>query len=232
MRSDISALRITEWEDEIPFDNVWIELNTNDSSKIFINTIYIPGWASFEHINSYFKQLFEIINMREPYSRFILLGNYNLPCIEWIRNGNHCIPLSSESRLAKELVNTMITTNLTQRNHIKNKFNRTLDLALSNMDLSIHRATEIMKEDDYHPSLHLEINKTNIKYMKNKKEPKYNFFNANYTAINAEISRIDWESELNLNDIDDCVDKFNNVLNAIISKYTPKISPKSNDYPK
>jgi hypothetical protein len=54
----ISAVRVTKWEDEIPFDNVWLKLNTHGNSKIFINTIYIPGWASFEHVNMYFEQLF------------------------------------------------------------------------------------------------------------------------------------------------------------------------------
>lgn len=55
LKRNISALRMTKWESEIPFDNVWLKINTHGNSKIFINTIYIPGWASFDHVNLNFE---------------------------------------------------------------------------------------------------------------------------------------------------------------------------------
>lgn len=223
---------MTKWEEEIPFDNVWIKLNTHDNSKIFINTIYIPGWACFEHINSYFEQLFDIINTREPYARFIILGDFNLPCIEWISSGNNCIPSSFEGRLANELINTMIVTNTKQRNPIRNKFNKVLDLIISNMDIAVIRQCGIVKEDDYHPSLFFKLDRSAIKFMKSKKEPKFNFFNANYSAISDAISNIDWQNVLNFESVDVAVDKFYDILNDLINKFTPKLTPRSDKYPK
>lgn len=93
LRKNISALRMLHWENEVSFDNVWLKLNTHNKMKLFIHTIYLQGWANFEQVKSYFEIQFEIINVREPYSRFIILGDFNLSCIEWISNGNHCIPI-------------------------------------------------------------------------------------------------------------------------------------------
>lgn len=146
-------MRMSQWENEVPFDNVWLKLNTHGNNKIFISTIYIPGWAKYEHVNQYFEQLFDIVNVREPYSRFILLGDFNLACIEWFHNGNYCIPIRHDSRLANDLVNIMSSTNLAQRNIVKNKFNKILDLVIANINVNVFRATGLIKEDDYHPPL-------------------------------------------------------------------------------
>lgn len=99
LRRDIPTMRMHAWENEVPFDNVWLKLSTHGSSKIFIHTIYIPAWSSTEHVNNYFEQLFDIMNVRELYSRFILLGDSNLPCIEWFSIGNYCILVRYDSRL-------------------------------------------------------------------------------------------------------------------------------------
>lgn len=110
---------MSEWENETPFENIWVKINTSGNSKLFINTVYIPPWAGFDHVKAYYEQLNEIINTREPYSRFILLGDFNLASIDWFPNGNHQSPLRWEGRIAEEFLNTVNTTNLTQQNGIK-----------------------------------------------------------------------------------------------------------------
>lgn len=232
LKRDVSALRMTEWEDEIPFDNVWLKINTHGNSKIFINTIYIPGWASFEHMNLYFEQLFDIINIREPNSRFIILGDFNLPCIEWFYDGNHCLPITFQGRAANELISTMLTTNLLQRNPIRNIYNRTLDLIISNINIEVKKANKITKEDDYHPSLQFDLDKTNIQFLKSTKTSKYNFFKTNYESLNDDINKVDWKNELNCLNVDTAVTKFYHILRGLLHKHTPIIAPKTHEYPK
>lgn len=137
IKNNISAIRLTDWENETLFDNVWIKINTSGNSKILINTIYIPPWASFDHVKTYYEQISDIVNTREPYSRVILLGDFNLASIDWFTSGDHQIPIRYEGRIATEFHDTLISTNLSQKNGIKNKFSRTLDLILSNMDIQL-----------------------------------------------------------------------------------------------
>lgn len=71
IKNNISAVRITKWENETLFDNVWIKINTSGNSNIFINTIYIPPATSFDLVKAYYEQIIDVVNTREPYSRFI-----------------------------------------------------------------------------------------------------------------------------------------------------------------
>lgn len=228
IKKNISAIRMTEWENETLFDNVWVKINTSGSSKIFVNTIYIPPWASFEHVKAYFEQISEIANTREPYSRFILIGDFNLASIDWFDQ----MPIRYEGRIAVEFINTLNSTNLSQKNGIKNKFGRTLDLALSNIDISIKRGNPMVAEDDYHPALIFDMDCNDIKFLKSKRAPKLNFFKADYININNELRSIDWYDLLNTNDINRAVDIFYVKLFEIIRKYTPITSHKSDEYPK
>lgn len=40
-KKTISAFRMKNWESEVPFDNVWIKINTNNSVKLLVNCIYL-----------------------------------------------------------------------------------------------------------------------------------------------------------------------------------------------
>lgn len=111
--------------------------------------------------------------------------------------------------------------------------NRTLDLVLTNMDTTMVRRTEgIVNEDPYHPSLVLDIQSSNIKFMKGTKSPKFNFFKANYTAINALIDAFDWNSLFNESmGINEAIENYYSIINGFISSHTPK-SKLSVDFPK
>lgn len=100
------------------------------------------------------------------------------------------------------------------------------------MKTVINRADNIIKEDDYHPSLKFFIEKTDIKFLNSKKTQKFNFFKANYDNINNDLSSIDWSHELNSPDINQAVDTFYSIIHDIISSHVPLIKPRSDKYPK
>lgn len=60
-----------------------------------------------------------IMNRREPNSKFIIIGDFNIPCIEWFDEIGRCIALNYEGRIWSKLLNTLTCTNLSQLNHIK-----------------------------------------------------------------------------------------------------------------
>lgn len=110
--------------------------------------------------------------------------------VEWFPERNHCTAIRFEGRLATELINTLHATKTTQKNHIKNKFNKILDLIISNVTITTTRIPGIVKEDDYHPPLHMIIDLNNIKFIESNKTPKLNFFRADFVTINRELSNI------------------------------------------
>lgn len=133
IKRNISAVRLKNWESEVPFDNVWLKINTKNSKKIFINCIYINPQTNFDRFNLYLKLIQDIINSREPNAQFIIVGDFNLSCIEWFYHINRCIAINYDGRHANELLNTITLTNIAQINNIKNHYNRILDLVLTNL---------------------------------------------------------------------------------------------------
>lgn len=85
VKNFIPYKRYYEWEKEAPFENVWLEIKTkSDSQKIFINAIYIPPSTRFDQYDKYLDSLTEIMCVREPIAKFIVLGDFILAAsIDW-----------------------------------------------------------------------------------------------------------------------------------------------------
>lgn len=214
-------------------ENIWLKINLNNGPKIFLNLIYLKPRFSPSDFQIYLNHLTDIVTSREPQSKFIIMGDFNLSSISWLSTGNSCLATNFEGNCAVDLLNTLSITDLSQRNSIPNKFNRILDLVISNCDLSItHPNITIVPEDVFHPALSITVRAINVKYMNPMKSVKYNFLKANYESINSKLNAIKWHDELNYEDIDHSIDKFYKILNDIIDKDVPKICPKNDQFPK
>lgn len=228
----IPTIRMSAWEDEAPYENVWVRVYKSNSTKLFINCIYINNVTSFERFMTYLDLLHDIMNRREPDAKFIILGDFNLSCIDWYYENKKCIPISNEGRMSNELINTMTCTNLTQFNHIKNTYNKTLDLIFSNgPHIDCKRATGIVNEDVYHPPISFVFDSTDIKFMKLKRQNKFNFFRADYTSINNSLKNINWEAAFGSRNINEAVDVFYGLIRDIINEHTPVTKMNPNQYP-
>lgn len=189
--------------------------------------------TNYENFNLYLEQLNDIINRREPNAKFIIMGDFNLSCIEWAYENNQSFAISYEGRMANELINTISLTELHQMNFIKNEYNRILDLVLTIVsNIIVQRKIGIVNEDPYHPAIFFKVKNTHIKFMKSKTEIRTNFFKANYIAINDELNNIHWENLLQNTNINVAIELFYKNLFNIIGKHSPKIHPKSNEFPK
>lgn len=232
IKNHIPALRLTEWESEAPYENVWLKISTSNSTKLFVNCVYINNLNSFDRFMTYLNLLHDIINRREPNGKFIILGDFNLSSIEWHYENGRCSPLIHDGRMANELINTLTCTNLTQFNHIKNSLNRTLDLILSNIPhINCDRVTGIVNEDPHHPAISFKFDSLDVKYMKMKRLNKFNFFRADYNSINDMLSTINWHSLFDNLNINDAVNKFYATIQHIIDAHTPVTKFNPNKYP-
>lgn len=115
---------------------VTISAKTLKSGKnLHIMCSYIPPDSdripdSVDNVINMTKSLYD----RHPRDNFLIVGDFNLPCVQWDSNGPTHIkngPTEIQSagvRLACELS----FLGLVQHNVLKNKFNNTLDLVFSN----------------------------------------------------------------------------------------------------
>lgn len=238
IKNHISYLRHLDWERELPFDNVWVELKSNSKSqKIFINVVYIPPRTKFEHYEKYYDVITEIMCARKPDAKFLIFGDFNIGAsIEWFPYMNECLALSHDGDIASDFVHKLPINDLKQINHIRNANNRILDLVLTNLssdEYMLTSSTEISKIDSHHPPFELKFTTKDIEFITPIKTPKLNFFKANFELINYyELSRIDWNTVLNVSNVNDKLDKLYEIVGDIIHRFTPVIFPKDDKFPK
>lgn len=234
-RSNLSVSHLIDWENECNFENVWISLGLSDNStnKIYINTVYILPNASFDDYKNYLDMIAEKVNCLAPNSQFLILGDFNLPSIKWFQGSNNCLALEFEGRTANELINFMEFTNLNQFNYFKNRIDRTLDLVFSNLgNITIGKPSELLIfEDNYHPAIEINLANEKIKFIKNNRSVRHNFIKGNYDKLNSELSKIDWKSLLNYQDVDNTLEKFYEIVNPIIHNNLPTIKSIKSTYP-
>lgn len=232
INKNIPALRISKWESEAPYENVWLKICKSNSKNLFINCIYINNVTSFDRFLIYLDLLHDIINRREPDATFIILGDFNLSSIDWYLDNDKCIPISNEGRMSNELINTMTCTNLMQFNHTKNRFGKILDLIFSNGPrLNCRRVTGIVDEDYYHPSIAFDLDSGDIKFMNLKRQNKFNFFKADYVAINNALLNIDWIFLFDGLGVNEAVNVYYTTVRRIIELHTPVTKMNPNQYP-
>lgn len=237
IKNHISYMRRSDWERELPFENVWIELKKKSNSpKMFINVIYIPPGTTLTEYEIYCDILTEIMCAREPNAKFLVFGDFNFGAsIEWFPYMNECLAISHGGDRASEFLNTLAITESKQINHIRNINNRILDLVLTNCntdDYLLTAVNELSKIDAHHPPFEINIKIKDIKFISPIKTTKLNYFKADYELINYELDLIDWSMELEIRDINGQINRFYTIVNDIIQRFTPVLLPKDDKFPK
>jgi len=112
-------------------EQLYIKLSIG-SLILLIGTLYIPPQSD---INVYNLHTDTVNNLLSKYcnAKIILLGDYNLPGLQWHIVNNHIIPHSLKyTNLETNVLANFSYLNLQQFNIIKNRKNSILDLILSN----------------------------------------------------------------------------------------------------
>lgn len=230
IRSDLLAFRLTDAECNLEFlEDIWLKIVLPDK-VMYICTVYISPHANSNHYNSFFNKIKENISNFGSSSKILILGDFNLPHINWYNSNDILEPyLLNRSDTYEHFIDTLNLCNLSQVNKIRNTNNVLLDLVLSNIDyddtlVSRTYDTLITNEDVHHPTLNISI-KTKIAYLKCKNHKRLNFRKANYIGINNDLSQINWDF-VNVMPLNESVDKFYSILYENIYKYTPQVNVK------
>lgn len=224
IRSDLISTRLHNFESNVLLiEDIWINVKLGDSSLYVCNT-YISPQAPLDSYIAHFEKIRSVVQTIEPNAAVLLLGDYNLPEIWWYEeNGFMEALIHTRTNKSEYFMDIIDVCGLFQFNGVRNKLNSILDLAISNCqfgEIKILRNREpIVKEDDYHPTLQIFLNLDAVKF-EEREHKKFNFRKANYEAINNALEVHDWNF-ISILPLDMAVNKFYEVINNIISQFTP-----------
>ena len=168
-----------------------IELKLTDNSKIIIATCYRVGTLGHSNLNEISKSI-RTLTRKRGVKEFVLVGDFNLPRINW---GD----LSSNITLEQDFLNMFAENSLLQCiNAPTHRHGNTLDLLFTQSNrfvenITIHNESLLCKSDHYLTTFGLILKCKRSKVAKRK---CYNFKNANWVRLNAELTEIDWSSIL------------------------------------
>lgn len=230
VKGGIRAERIHEFETSLPrMEDLWIRITLHDSTSLYICTTYISPNNNRDAYSKHCESVIRAITRTNDSSKFLLIGDYNLPSIQWVASGGLLqARLSGNDDLANELLETMDVCGLSQFNSNTNQNNVILDLVLSNAlddQLRVYRSdASLVKEDIHHPTLRILL-ETKIYHQYEPQFRLFNYHRGDYDAINQSLMNTDWSfiDRLSLNE---ATDKFYELLNNIITVNVPRYRPK------
>jgi hypothetical protein len=182
------------------FIALFLSSNTNMNlakPSLILGVVYIPPSSAFAEYEAHLNNLSINILKHDQNTHMCILGDYNVPGIEWKSNGNdpETTVESSSGDTARLLLESISFLNVKQYNHIPNKNNKILDLVLSDVGCTVIRGDfPLVPEDGHHPSLLIDVPLRPDVRLATQSVPKYNFFKANFSEINHMLSQIDWNA--------------------------------------
>jgi hypothetical protein len=235
VRKELTALGRPDWHSSA--EDVWVTILTgprNNRLNINICTLYLcsehNGNSFNTQLNKFTNKLNDIM-ISAPNDIFIVLGDFNLPNLDWHLLSNGLIEprgLAGETQIF--LFDTLNQHNLDQFNLVRNANNRILDLAFSNQPLSIEPCLCPLAEpeDAHHKSLTLELRLVASIPLASNIKQIYHYKVGNYEKICTELNDLNWDLLLNEGSLDDALSIFNTAIYNVRDKFIPHktVSPK------
>lgn len=232
-----TSYRLQKYESKC--EDVWVGIDIKINKKLerlLICGIYLPPPIQKHVLDNFICNTNNVLE-NNVYS--IILGDFNLSCIQWSGAPNSPLTATCDtnSSYAAQLLDLVSYNGLKQYNHILNSKNKTLDLLLSSIDIEMVESSmsPLVNIDSYHPPL--EIKLANQLDDNTCLQPNsnliYRFHKGDYTKIIEHLHAVDWNEMFSEYDsVNVMVDKFYAVIHETIKLYVPRSPPKSkNRYP-
>ena len=217
-------------------DHIYVNIKSGGISTI-IGAIYIPPLAD---ISVYQDHIMCIDDLKSFYSNsnFIILGDYNLPSVNWIDN-KYILNSNATSYInncCSILADSFMNIDLLQYSDIKNNCDNVLDLCFSNCKPFVSESIDpICRIDSFHPALDINVNCSfnyNCNFDNLYCNLSYYFFKkCNYKKINELINNVDRNLRFDHLDSIKAVQIFYDVINNIISQCVPKFKIVKSSFP-
>lgn len=181
VRDDILSTKLKSISTTV--EHVFVQLS---DLNVILGAVYLPPNSP---PNVYKAHMAEICELYEyaPNSKFFIVGDYNLPGVDW-HNGNNVNLSLSESITA----NSFAFLQFNQRNNVPNCYGSLLDLVWTNCDrVSVGCSDDCFTPvDNFHPVLHVIVEISNHIIKKSVEYTFRNFYRADYTSLNYHLNLV------------------------------------------
>lgn len=198
----------------------------NPGFIFYVCASYIPPGCTDEMYEAHISNILALDDKMAANSRICVLGDFNLNDILWSQLGDTMELLPSKVNKSKEInfIDSLLSLNLVQINHISNKLNRFLDLVFvpDGCKCSVHECLlSISPSNVHHTSLLIEIDSYNFfKYSQSPISLNFNFNLCNFDLINSLLSSVVWIQMFSCN-VTSCYENFLNTVLGICRENIP-----------
>ena len=241
LRSTLNSSRVQFPDDLLILGLEIISLIISFSNKdIYVVSCYVPpnslsrqfcnGKNIFENLTLHLDYLDDI---RGPGDEVILLGDFNLPSVDWVycREDDVCLPSGDFSAKISDFLDNLSCLGYAQTSCVKNYMGRQLDLVFTTDSGSIiteRSPTSLTNTDLYHPPLMVTFGfDTETIRMTEQTTFSFNFRKANFPLIESLLNSTNFQQELSSENIDENAFKFYFILFNIFKKSVPLERKKS-----
>ncbi|XP_055604758.1 uncharacterized protein LOC129752990 [Uranotaenia lowii] len=218
------------------FEHLWVTIDTGQQ-KVYIGVVYVsPADASNPSIiDAHLNSVVAVADILRPNDRHILLGDYNQPLLNWVKNSaNFAYPDPSTSTFnscSSALLDTMDLLGNRQMNLVANSHSRTLDLVFINeMDGDSCTVTAAMEPlidaDLHHPPLLVDLTYSGFTPFESATDTcSLNFYKADFAQISEILLHTNWSFIESATDVDQAVDFFTSTLHESFRDNVPLKRP-------
>ncbi|KAF6203486.1 hypothetical protein GE061_001817 [Apolygus lucorum] len=195
---------------------------------MLLGCVYIPGHSGVA-IHEAHSTMLEYVVSLHPDFAVLVLGDYNLPELSWTNTNNPSVSLSMKAQV---LIDSITFLQLEQANFNRNPAGNILDLCLTNIpNLHVRAADPIVKLDQFHPPFECTFEPPSTHQTLASHQLKYNYKRGDYVAMDKHLKNIDWTDTL-AGGIEECTNKFYDVMYRAVDSYVPTTKPLAYVYPK
>jgi hypothetical protein len=229
--------RMTELETDR--EDLWVQISGGcggcNIKHFCLGLTYVPPDVDSETFNSYLDVISDKL-VQHKIVDVCLFGDFNLANLDWVTSDDDDVYLTPVPHTGRcnsflDFVNLL---NMRQYNSVLNTSGRTLDLILSNMEMSVsvtRHDQPLVEEDQHHPSLSVSLGFVHSKVLGAQVRQYYDFHRVNYDDVNQTLSAVDWETQLHHPHVNDNLSHFYNILMNIIDTHVRKSVRRKQKFP-
>ena len=209
--------------------STWCWIIEKGGKKILVGSVYRSPDSTPENDELLLKKI-EQANEIAGDNRLLLLGDFNLPGIDWrdrdLKRGAR--------RIERSMLDVVNDCFLYQ--HVKED-TRFMNEQSSNLDLAFTKEERDVRNIEIKPPLggsdHAIVIGDFVTQWKSRvvQKPRRLYHKGNYTKINEELELVDWGMKFENKTVQEVWDIFKDILNALIDKYIPMSTPKDYNDP-
>ena len=218
-------------------EQLWVIVETPRNS-VSVGVVYLPPDRKSDTllVQQHIDSIESVLSRVNQYTQALLFGDYNQSSLRWFVPASGLpmvdIPGSQMPTYCCALLDGFNLHGLTQINTIMNRDERMLDLIYAN-ELALQNCVvsapcePIIAIDAVHPAIVVTLClPAPVAYDQPTVNRLLNFRRADYTALSAALSEVNWDDFLlQSSRIDDAVSSFSSAIENIIARIVPECTP-------